>query len=115
MTDKVLLGALVGCSNDAFDAETGVDAGKAESVVNLLRGNRRGVLAAANACLLGGAALLSRAIASAVRALCTSACRLCYAPYIKDPCAIHQRTPGSCRHRHRCTSMHARLRLQTRT
>ena len=59
--------ARVARSNDAFDAETGVDAAKAESVVNLLRGNRRGVLAASNACLLGGAALLSRAIASAVR------------------------------------------------
>lgn len=49
-----------------FDAATGADAGKAESVV-ALTGNRRAVLAAANAALLGGVALLGRAVADAVR------------------------------------------------
>lgn len=49
-----LLGA---CSNDAFDAETGVDKSKAESVVNLT-GNRKAVLAVANGFLLAGGLLL---------------------------------------------------------
>ena len=54
------------CSNDAFDAHTGVDGGKAESMVNLT-GNRTGVLLLANAFLLSGGALLWRLISSAVR------------------------------------------------
>ena len=45
------------CSNDAFDAETGVDKSKAESVVNLT-GNRKAVLAVANGFLLAGGLLL---------------------------------------------------------
>lgn len=49
------------CSNDAFDAETGADIKKAESVVNLT-GNRAGVLALANAFLLGGAGLLAKLV-----------------------------------------------------
>lgn len=55
-----------GASNDAFDASTGVDGGKPESVVNLT-GNRNGVLLLANAFLVAGAALLWRVITSAVR------------------------------------------------
>ncbi len=61
-----------------------MDAAKAESVVNLLRGNRRGVLAAANACLLCGAALLARAISAAVRTpLSVSGWHLSAAPYMQ--------------------------------
>lgn len=41
-------------SNDAYDAETGVDKGKKESVVNIT-GSQRGVLSAAYACLVLGA------------------------------------------------------------
>lgn len=48
-------------SNDAFDAATGVDAAKAESVVNLT-GSRGGVLAAAKLFLAAGAWLLATAI-----------------------------------------------------
>ena len=53
------------CSNDAFDAETGVDKSKAESVVNLT-GNRKAVLAVANGFLLAGGLLLHTATKLAV-------------------------------------------------
>ena len=53
------------CSNDAFDAATGVDDNKPESVVNLT-GDRRGVLALANAFLAAGGLLLWRTVSSAV-------------------------------------------------
>ena len=53
-------------SNDAFDATTGVDSGKPESVVNLT-GNQGGVLALANAFLAAGGLLLWRAVSAAVR------------------------------------------------
>ena len=56
-------------SNDAFDAETGADVDKAESVV-ALTGNRRAVLAAANVALLSGIFLLGRAVADSVRTQC---------------------------------------------
>ena len=52
-------------SNDAFDASTGVDGGKPESVVNLT-GNRKGVLLLANAFLAAGGALLWKTVSSAV-------------------------------------------------
>ena len=55
------------CSNDAYDAATGVDKTKKESVVNLTGGNATPVLAVAMACLAAGAVLLWRGIASAVR------------------------------------------------
>ena len=54
-------------SNDAYDATTGVDGDKPESVVNLT-GNRGGVLALANAFLAAGGLLLWRAVSAAVRA-----------------------------------------------
>lgn len=53
-------------SNDAFDAETGVDASKAESVVNLT-GNRKAVLALANGFLVAGGLLLHSVTKAAVR------------------------------------------------
>ncbi|KAG1664632.1 hypothetical protein FOA52_011769 [Chlamydomonas sp. UWO 241] len=53
----ILVIAWLNLSNDAFDAATGVDKSKRESVVNLT-GNRTGVLVAANALLLGGVSLL---------------------------------------------------------
>ena len=53
-------------SNDAFDATTGVDGDKPESVVNLT-GNQGGVLALANAFLAAGGLLLWRAVSAAVR------------------------------------------------
>ena len=53
-------------SNDAFDATTGVDGDKPESVVNLT-GNRGGVLALANAFLAAGGLLLWRSVSAAVR------------------------------------------------
>ncbi|GIL80478.1 hypothetical protein Vretifemale_9679 [Volvox reticuliferus] len=55
-------------SNDAFDAHTGVDASKPESVVNLLGGgpkNRRAVLLLAKSLLVAGVALLAHLISSA--------------------------------------------------
>jgi hypothetical protein len=52
------------CSNDAFDATTGVDKTKRESVVNLT-GSRRGVLLAAKAFLAAGLWLLAAAIGAA--------------------------------------------------
>ncbi len=55
-----------GRSNDAYDAETGVDQAKEESVVNLTGGNKKGVLALANACLLAGAWLLHTGTKAAV-------------------------------------------------
>ena len=51
-----------------------MDATKAESVVNLLGGNRLSVLALANAFLAAGSVLLWRAIAPAVRWLPLLAC-----------------------------------------
>ena len=56
----------MGFSNDAFDAVTGIDESKAESVVNLT-GNRTGVLLLANAFLLAAVAVLSSVASSAVR------------------------------------------------
>ena len=53
------------CSNDAFDAETGVDKSKAESVVNLT-GNRKVVLAIANGFLVAGGLLLHSVTKAAV-------------------------------------------------
>ncbi|BDA50723.1 probable UbiA prenyltransferase domain-containing protein 1 [Coccomyxa sp. Obi] len=58
MAGAVLIIAWLNLSNDAYDAQTGVDENKEESVVNLTGGNRSGVLALANACLLAGAWLL---------------------------------------------------------
>ncbi|GLC71657.1 hypothetical protein PLESTF_001146300 [Pleodorina starrii] len=55
-------------SNDAFDAQTGVDATKPESVVNLLGGGpsrRAAVLLLAKSLLVAGVALLANLIASA--------------------------------------------------
>ena len=49
------------CSNDAFDAAMGVDAGKPESVVNLT-GDRAGVLWAANGFLAAGLAAFVQAL-----------------------------------------------------
>ncbi|CAK0787294.1 hypothetical protein CVIRNUC_010512 [Coccomyxa viridis] len=49
--------AWLNLSNDAFDAETGVDKSKAESVVNLT-GNQKVVLAVANGFLVAGGLLL---------------------------------------------------------
>jgi hypothetical protein len=60
--------AAPGCSNDAFDAEMGVDAAKPESVVNLT-GNRGGVLWAANAFLAAALAIFSRSLPVAVSSL----------------------------------------------
>ncbi len=54
------------CSNDAFDAETGVDQNKAESLVNLT-GNRKVILALANGFLLFGGLLLHSVTKAAVR------------------------------------------------
>ena len=54
------------CSNDAFDAETGADVGKLESIVNLT-GSRLGVLGLAFASLAAGAMMLWRALALVVR------------------------------------------------
>ena len=53
---------VVHCSNDAFDAGTGVDTptSKPESIVNLLGGNWQGVLLASFACLIGGVSILMR-------------------------------------------------------
>ena len=66
---------LVVASNDAFDASTGVDGGKPESVVNLT-GNRNGVLLLANAFLVAGAALLWRLVSTAVRPSLAPCCPL---------------------------------------
>ncbi|KAK9823681.1 hypothetical protein WJX72_004586 [[Myrmecia] bisecta] len=55
--------AWLNLSNDAFDAETGVDGDKPESVVNLT-GNRTGVLLLANLFLAVGLATLAYAISS---------------------------------------------------
>lgn len=49
----VLVIAWLNLSNDAYDAETGVDKGKRESVVNMT-GSREGVLISAYTCLLFG-------------------------------------------------------------
>lgn len=62
-------------SNDAFDAATGVDAGKAESVVNLT-GSRRGVLGVSLGFLALGLAGLWRAVAAAVRTSGPCACHM---------------------------------------
>lgn len=55
------------CSNDAFDASTGVDVHKAESVVNLT-GNRNAVLLVSKLFLLAGVGLLGTGIAAAADA-----------------------------------------------
>lgn len=55
------------CSNDAYDAATGVDKTKKESIVNLTGGNPSPVLAMAMACLVAGAFSLWCGIAAAVR------------------------------------------------
>lgn len=75
-------------SNDAFDAETGVDVDKAESVV-ALTGNRRAVLAAANVSLLGGVVLLGRAVADSVCAQCLApaSCPTLLASHSTSMCA----------------------------
>lgn len=52
-------------SNDAFDATTGVDVHKAESVVNLTGGNRTLVLLLSKAFLVAGLGLLGCSIAAA--------------------------------------------------
>lgn len=54
-----------GCSNDAFDAEMGVDAAKAESVVNLT-GSRGAVLWAANGFLAAALTTFAGALRVAV-------------------------------------------------
>ncbi|GIL80477.1 hypothetical protein Vretimale_16087 [Volvox reticuliferus] len=64
----ILVIAWLNLSNDAFDAHTGVDASKPESVVNLLGGgpkNRRAVLLLAKSLLVAGVALLAHLISSA--------------------------------------------------
>jgi len=50
------------CSNDAFDSSTGVDsnASKPESIVNLIGGNWRLVLAASALALAAGVRLLAK-------------------------------------------------------
>lgn len=53
-------------SNDGFDAATGVDKNKAESVVNLTGGKAGPVLLASLGFLAGGALLLHRGISNAV-------------------------------------------------
>ncbi|KAK9917091.1 hypothetical protein WJX75_000805 [Coccomyxa subellipsoidea] len=58
MAGAILVIAWLNLSNDAYDADTGVDEAKEESVVNLTGGNRGGVLALANGCLLAGGWLL---------------------------------------------------------
>lgn len=55
------------CSNDAFDASTGVDVHKVESVVNLT-GNRTAVLLVSKLFLLAGLGLLGTGIAAAADA-----------------------------------------------
>jgi 1,4-dihydroxy-2-naphthoate octaprenyltransferase len=59
-----LLLPLCTCSNDAFDADTGVDQSKPESVVNLT-GNRPAVLLLSKAFLAAGVGVLSWGISSA--------------------------------------------------
>lgn len=54
------------CSNDAFDADTGVDSTKPESVVNLLGGNKARVLLLANLALAAGVAVMAHSMASVV-------------------------------------------------
>ncbi|GIL60286.1 hypothetical protein Vafri_14916 [Volvox africanus] len=64
----ILVIAWLNLSNDAFDAQTGVDASKPESIVNLLGGgpkNRRAVLLLAKSLLVAGVALLAHLISSA--------------------------------------------------
>lgn len=61
----VLVIAWLNLSNDAWDAATGVDAAKRESVVSLLGGAAAPVHAAAVAALAGGAVLLRSALAAA--------------------------------------------------
>lgn len=60
--------AWLNLSNDAFDAATGVDATKAESVVALTGGRAAPVHAAALACLAAGAALLAAGLSAAADA-----------------------------------------------
>jgi 2-carboxy-1,4-naphthoquinone phytyltransferase len=56
---SILIIAWLNLSNDYFDASTGVDRSKPESVVNLLGGNKSLVGRAALACFVTGAGLLS--------------------------------------------------------
>lgn len=53
LVSALLIIAWLNLSNDAYDAETGVDKGKKESVVNMT-GSREGVLVAAYTCLVLG-------------------------------------------------------------
>lgn len=61
---SVLVILWLNLSNDAYDAETDVDRGKAESVVNLTGGKRGAVLAASLAVLLVGGGALVRTVLS---------------------------------------------------
>jgi len=65
VTGAILIIAWLNLSNDAFDAATGVDKTKAESIVNLT-GNLPGVFAGAFAAFVAGGALLSSNIAHAL-------------------------------------------------
>ena len=58
------------CSNDAFDAQMGVDGDKPESIVNLT-GNRLGCLWVANAFLVAGCSLVFSALARTVSKTCS--------------------------------------------
>ncbi|EFJ37116.1 hypothetical protein SELMODRAFT_67325, partial [Selaginella moellendorffii] len=68
LVSSVLVITWLNLSNDAFDADTGVDKNKKESVVNIT-GSQRGVLLASVACLAFGCAGLLRAalVASDIR------------------------------------------------
>eukprot|EP00873_Tetraselmis_striata_P046226 jgi/Tetstr1/466490/TSEL_010997.t1 len=61
---SVLIIAWLNLSNDAFDADTGVDSTKPESVVNLLGGNKARVLLLANLALAAGVAVMAHSMAS---------------------------------------------------
>jgi 1,4-dihydroxy-2-naphthoate octaprenyltransferase len=61
---SILIIAWLNLSNDAFDAATGVDKAKRESVVNLTGGKKGLVLLVANAFLLGGISMLGSLLAS---------------------------------------------------
>ncbi len=84
-------------SNDAFDATTGVDGDKPESVVNLT-GNRAGVLALANAFLAAGGLLLWRSVSAAVCMLHRpTALRRCQSALRKPASMIRPlNTPSGC-------------------
>uniref|UniRef100_A0A061SC63 1,4-dihydroxy-2-naphthoate octaprenyltransferase n=1 Tax=Tetraselmis sp. GSL018 TaxID=582737 RepID=A0A061SC63_9CHLO len=65
---SLLIIAWLNLSNDAFDAETDVDKGKPESVVNLLGGNRRAVLLMSLAAFAAGAGIMAASLAPVVQA-----------------------------------------------